>query len=132
MEKKFMDKMPDLQDAMQDKEWLEKLRQVKTRDEFAGLCREKGIVFAGDETGSAADLLPGTTDKLSDDELDRATGGFIRIGVSIDLCQKQYSCFCTRMPWGYCDNFKVGEQINGFYNVGCIKGYFTGIKTSEP
>ena len=69
------------------------------------------------------------TDKLSDDELDQATGGFIRIGVSVDLCQKQYSCFCNRMFWGYCENFRVDEQTDGFY-ISCIKGYFTRFKTS--
>jgi predicted ribosomally synthesized peptide with nif11-like leader len=115
--------MSDFQEAVKDTEWFEKLKQIKTTDEFLSLCQSKGINFSEGETIA---LLPNNKAvELSDEELEQATGGF-HVGVSLDLCQKEYSHFCDRMFWGKCEHFKY-EYENHLTYVTCAKGYFKKI-----
>jgi predicted ribosomally synthesized peptide with nif11-like leader len=126
VDKQFTDRISELQKAVQDTEWFEKLKKVNTVEEFAVLCEEKGIRFSEDELKKGVALLSNDTSApLSDEELAEATGGF-SIGISIDLCQKEYSHFCHRMFWGKCEHFKI-EYENQMRYVSCDKGFFKKI-----
>ena len=114
--------MADLQKAVSDTEFSEKLKVVKTPEEFLHLCQAKGIQFTRDEVSKIIAPLPDQAAALTDEELEQATGGF-HIGLSIDLCQHEPSIVCARMFWGKCEHYFI-EYEGQLKYVSCKKGFF--------
>jgi len=138
MEKESMNIMR-LEEARKDTEWVEKVKHVKTVEEYIKLFEEKGIEIPLEEREKIATFM--TKNKireLSDEEMDQAVGGWFPF---LDQCVQMFTDRCTRTgifgTSGECPNFRSGvgyERDNRGYEWelgSCQKGYFQMVRINR-